>query len=160
MSGPTTGELEMLRSDVPMRAPVRRLEACGDHAVRDLMARDPVTVLEDASLADAADLLCGYDISGLAVVDIDGRLVGVITETDLVAFRGNHLSPSDWHRRSVCDLMTIPAAVVGADELVGEAARRMTDLGVHRLFVVDDEQIPVGVIAASDVVTEIAEWDE
>ena len=56
--------------------------------------------------------------------------------------------------------MTIPAAVIGADEPVGEAARRMTDLGVHRLFVVDEAQIPVGVIAASDVVTEIAEWDE
>lgn len=149
----------MLRSDVPMRDPVRP-DARGDHAVRDLMSRQPVTVLDDASLADAADLLCGYDISGLAVVDIDGRLVGVITETDLVAFRGRHMSPGDWHRRSVCDLMTIPAAVVGADETVGEAARRMTDLGVHRLFVVDDAQVPVGVIAASDVVGEIAEWDE
>jgi acetoin utilization protein AcuB len=160
MSGLAMGELEMLRRDVPMRAPVRRLEACGDHAVRDRMARDPVTVLEDASLADAADLLCGSDISGLAVVDIDGRLVGVITERDLVAFRGNHLSPSDWRRRSMHDLMTIPAAVIGADEPVGEAARRMTDLGVHRLFVVDEAQIPVGVIAASDVVTEIVEWEE
>ena len=150
----------MVRSDIRKRAPVRRRDVFGDHPVRDLMSPDPVTVLDDASLADAADLLCGYDISGLAVVDIDGRLVGVISETHLVAFRGTHMAPSDWHRRCVRDLMTVPAAVVGAEELVTVAARRMTDLGIHRLFVVDDTHVPVGVIAASDVVTEIAESDE
>ena len=55
--------------------------------------------------------------------------------------------------------MTSPALVIGADDPVAEAARRMTDGAIHRLFVVDADEAPIGVISASDIVTEIAEVD-
>lgn len=53
--------------------------------VADVMTIDPVVVVEDAPLEDAARLLRTYSISGLPVVDRDGALVGVISQTDLVA---------------------------------------------------------------------------
>lgn len=149
----------MLHSDVPFRAHLRHTQRTADRRVRDLMSADPVTITDEASVSDAADLLYGYAINGLAVVDVDGRLVGVVSQTDLVRLRGSGLTRTDWHRLSVGAIMSIPAAVIGADETVGQAARCMTDQGVHRLFVVDDDQAPIGVIAASDVVMDIAESD-
>jgi CBS domain-containing protein len=131
----------------------------GDRSVRDLMSRDPVTILQQASLEDAADLLCGYDISALGVVDDHGRLVGVISQTDLVLLRGRGAIQRDWHRLTVANVMTSPPLVIGADDVVAEAARRLTDQAIHRLFVVDGDGAPVGVLSATDIVADIAEVD-
>lgn len=147
----------MLHPEPPSGASARRVDRTADRLVRDLMSHDPVTISEEASLGDAADLLYGYAINGLAVVDLDGRIVGVVSQTDLVRLRASGLARSDWRRLSVGAVMTIPAAVIGVDESVRQAARRMTDEGVHRLFVIDEDQAPIGVIAASDVVMDIAE---
>ena len=54
-----------------------------ERLVRHLMTREVVTVVEDATLADVADMLRGFDLSALPVIDMDERLVGVISETDL-----------------------------------------------------------------------------
>ena len=79
----------MLVDAAAPRGPVaRRPDHRGDRLVRDLMSRDPVTVLHQASLEDAADLLYGYGVSALPVVDDDGRLTGVISQTDLVTAAG------------------------------------------------------------------------
>ena len=150
----------MLVDAAAPRGPVaRRPDHRGDRLVRDLMSRDPVTVLHQASLEDAADLLYGYGVSALPVVDDDGRLTGVISQTDLVLLRARGAGERDWHRLTVANVMTSPALVIGADDAVAEAARRMTDGAIHRLFVVDADETPIGVISASDIVTEIAEVD-
>lgn len=149
----------LVDDDAPGRAPVPDFDPPGDRLVRDLMTRDPVTILHHASLEDAADLLDGYAISARAVVEDDGRLVGVVSQTDLVLLRGRGTRPHDWHRLTVANVMTSPPVVIGSDAAVAEAARRLTDRAVHRLFVVDADGAPVGVISASDIVTEIAEVD-
>jgi CBS domain-containing protein len=67
---------------------VRRVVARGldpsKTLIGDVMTRNPVTIFSDASLAAAADLMKRKGIGHLPVVDNDGRLVGIITRTDIV----------------------------------------------------------------------------
>jgi CBS domain-containing protein len=125
--------------------------------VENVMTGCPVVVSEDEAIAGVAELLAGYEISGLPVVDSGDRLVGVISQTDLVRLRGSSLPWTGWHGLLVRDLMTKPARTIAATTSLDEAARRMTSEGVHRLVVVDARQTPIGVISESDIVREIAD---
>ena len=125
--------------------------------VESLMTRSPVVVSEDDVIASVADLLAGYEITGLPVVDSADRLVGVISQTDLVRLRGSTLPWTGWHGLLVRDLMTAPAKTILATAQLDEAARQMTTERVHRLVVVDRRQVPIGVISESDIVREIAD---
>jgi CBS domain-containing protein len=130
-----------------------------DSTVATLMSRDVVTVPEDATIGDAAELIVGFDVSGLPVVDDDGAISGVLSETDLVRFRSGAPPWRSWHALLVRDLMTSPAVVVAADTPVHEAARAMADMRIHRLFVVDADGAPIGVVSERDVIAEIADMD-
>ncbi len=125
--------------------------------VESLMTRCPLLVSEDESIAGVAEILSGFDISGLPVVDSHDRLVGVVSQTDLVRLRGTSLSRAGWHGLIVRDIMTRPARTIAAMASLGEAARQMTDHHVHRLVVVDGLHAPIGVISESDLVREIAD---
>jgi len=125
--------------------------------VESLMTRSPVVVTEEDAIAGVAELLAGYEITGLPVVDDDDRLVGVISQTDLVRLRGSTIPWTGWHGLMVRDLMTTPAKTIAASAPLDEAARRMTDEHVHRLVVVDSRRMPIGVISESDIVREIAD---
>ena len=52
--------------------------------VRDIMRTDVVTVGPDATVRELADLLAEHKISGVPVVDEDGRLLGIVTEGDVI----------------------------------------------------------------------------
>ena len=125
--------------------------------VASLMTRNPVVVMEDDAIAGVAELLAAYEITGLPVIDGDDRLVGVISQTDLVRLRGSTLRWNGWHGLMVRDLMTTPAKTIPASALLDEAARQLMFQHVHRLVVVDDQQRPIGVISESDIVREIAD---
>ncbi|HYU48440.1 MAG TPA: CBS domain-containing protein [Candidatus Limnocylindria bacterium] len=121
------------------------------------MTRDLIVVTEDDAIAGVAELLAGYEITGLPVVDDGDRLVGVISQTDLVRLRGSALPWTGWHGLMVRDLMTKPAKTISGSASLDEAARQMTAEHVHRLVVVDGHRSPIGVISESDIVREIAD---
>ena len=125
--------------------------------VGDLMTPDPITVEDGASLDEAVRLLEENDISGLPVVDADGMLVGVISQTDVVRARAvAHV----WHRwpgLRVRHLMHAPALTADRQMSMEEAAQLMERAHVHRLVVVDEDQIrPVGIISTTDLVRALA----
>jgi CBS domain-containing protein len=124
--------------------------------VESVMSGCPVVVSEDESIAGVAELLAGYEISGLPVVDSSDRLVGVISQTDLVRLRGSTLPWTGWHGLMVRDLMTKPAKTILGSSSLDEAARKMTGERVHRLVVVDDRRTTIGVISDGDLVRQIA----
>ncbi|MFB7591072.1 CBS domain-containing protein [Streptomyces sp. NPDC056169] len=109
--------------------------------VGGLMTDDVVTALPDTSFKELAKLLAEHGISGLPVVDEDDHVVGVVSESDLLA------------RRALVarDLMTVPAVTVHAEEPVADAARLMVRRGVERLPVVDEEERLVGIVTRRDL---------
>jgi CBS domain-containing protein len=128
--------------------------------VADLMTIDPVVVAVDASLEDAAHLLHAYSISGLPVVDEQGTLVGVISQTDLVALQDSSIGRAVRTHQSgvrVGELMSSPAVTIPMTGGLDEAARLMLDRRVHRLVAVDDVGHPVGVLSSIDFVALYAE---
>lgn len=129
--------------------------------VADLMTRDPLVIAEDAPLKDAAELMDTFEITGLPVVDRDGALVGVLSQTDLVRAASTRHLWTGWPGLAVRHLMTAPAIWVRADYLLEDAARLMERERIHRLVVVgDDERTPIGIVSLTDFVRLIAEESE
>lgn len=141
--------------------------------VADLMTTDVVTVTPETPLRDAAALLAEKKISGLPVVDARGRVVGVLSEADIVAKAGGParerrllgwLLESDVDladkiaARTVGDAMSAPAVTIDAERRIHEAAKVMAAEGINRLPVVDGERL-VGIITRADVVRAFARSD-
>ena len=129
--------------------------------VEDLMAKEPIVVLADASLSEAARLLDEYDISGLPVVAPDGGLVGVLSQTDLIRARATEWLWANWTGLHVRHLMTSPPVTIDRGASLEAAAIKIEREGVHRLVVVshEDVTVPIGVISTSDLVRVLARSD-
>jgi CBS domain-containing protein len=125
----------------------------------DYMTIMPVVIGPDARIEHAERLLELHNVTGLPVVDEDERLVGVISQTDLL--RGSGDVRSAIRRRytglRVADLMTSPAITVDMSTSLREAARLMSDEKIHRVVVVDGADRPLGVLTSMDFVALYAE---
>lgn len=136
--------------------------------VKDLMTTDVLTVRVTTQLKDAARLLAEHRISGLPVVDDDGRVLGVLSEGDILYKEtGMKDRPGFFERllsvpatgfelklaaRTVGEAMSAPAVTIGPTRPVTVAATTMIDEGVNRLPVVDDEGRLVGIVTRADLV--------
>ncbi|MFI9292169.1 CBS domain-containing protein [Streptomyces gardneri] len=109
--------------------------------VGGLMTDDVVSAVPATPFRDVAELLAEHDISGVPVVDEDDHVVGVVSESDLLAR----------HEPIARHLMTTPAITVHAEETVADAARLMVRRGVERLPVVDEEERLVGIVTRRDL---------
>ncbi len=137
--------------------------------VADFMARKLVTVEPGDSLRRAAELMADNRVSGLPVVE-DGKLVGVLTESDFVK-----LSTGQGRRRwldvlfgrsqpqneatRVGDLMTASPVTIAPDRRLRDAGRLMLDAKVKRLPVVDQHGNLLGIISRADVLRSYARSD-
>jgi CBS domain-containing protein len=131
-----------------------------DLRVADLMTLDPVTVPIDATIEEAEALLREFHITGLPVVDAEERLVGVISQTDLLYLAIPTVRALIRHRGDgirVGEVMSTPPVTIDGAATLGDAARTMHRDHLHRLVVVDAHGRPTGVIAAMDFVALAAE---
>jgi len=129
--------------------------------VGELMTGDPVVAILDMPLADAAAIMDFYRVTGLPVVDWEGHVVGVLSQTDLLHARTTEALWSVWPGLAVRHLMTEPAVTVTPDVTVDEAARLMEEHRIHRLVVTAaDGETPIGVLSVSDLVGSMGEWSE
>jgi acetoin utilization protein AcuB len=111
--------------------------------VKDLMTkRGLVTASPRDTLDLAAQVMLWAGVSHLPVLR-EGRLVGVLAERDLI---GRHKEDE-----TVDQAMTVPAASIGPDADVDDAARVLIERGVSYLPVVDSEEHLVGVLTAGDL---------
>ncbi|EFL29911.1 CBS domain-containing protein [Streptomyces viridochromogenes DSM 40736] len=135
------------------------------------MAADVVRAGYGTPFKEVARLLAEHRISGLPVVDDDEKVLGVISETDLMARQAEAPGPSGprrlfrrprWtpgsrarqaraHARTAGQLMSRPAITVHGDASAVEAARVMAHHRVERLPVVDDEERLVGIVTRRDL---------
>jgi CBS domain-containing protein len=130
-------------------------------SVGELMTGDPIVASIDMPLADAAELMDFYRVSGLPVVDWSGFLVGVISQTDLLHARTTEALWHAWPGLTVRHLMTRPAVTVRSSATIEDAAELMERLRIHRLVVVaTDGETAIGVLSVSDLVRSMAERGE
>jgi CBS domain-containing protein len=116
--------------------------------VRDLPPGNLLSVQPDTSIAEVAGQMRTGD-SDAAVVMSEGRLVGIITERDLVRAIADGIDP----RSARADLvMTADPATVDADEDVEVVAVKMMRLGIRHLPVVNKAGKPVGLVSARNLV--------
>jgi acetoin utilization protein AcuB len=127
--------------------------------VSELMQRAVKTVKVDAAVNDAVMTLADSHISALPVVDHTGRMVGVISSTDILTSEAEAEGPGArevlFEDTEVRDLMTLHPLTVSPDTEVREAAQQMLYAEIHRLFVVDGELV-VGVISTTDIMRAVA----
>ncbi|HEY5080528.1 MAG TPA: IMP dehydrogenase [Bauldia sp.] len=108
------------------------------------MVVNPVTINPGATLAEALALTKRFNISGIPVVEADGRLVGILTNRD-VRFATD---PS----QKVADLMTREDLVTVTDTVDQEEAKRLLHHHrIEKLLVVDDDYRCVGLITVKDI---------
>ncbi len=142
--------------------------------VAALMTKNPVTVLPETTLADAARIMLARRISGLPVMDETGRLVGMVTEGDMLrrAELGTQGSRPGWLKalllpaslaadyvrtrgRKVGEVMTASPVSVTPETDLAEVTNLMLHKHIKRLPVLQDGAL-VGVISRSDLMRVLA----
>ena len=110
--------------------------------VASVMTVRPIVATEATGFKEIAGLLAEHRVSALPVVDKAGRLLGVVSESDLLLKAG---------ARFARDLMTSPAVAIGPLALVTEAVRLLHDMRVKRLPVVDKDGLVIGIVTRGDL---------
>ncbi len=130
------------------------------------MTKAVVTARQGTSLPAAAELIVAKKISGLPVVDVDDRLVGIVTEADFLSAMNlsggafaDVLETVVRKRRArkgmgtiVDDIMTRSPIVIGEDETLERAVALMDRNKVKRLVVTDPEHRVRGIVSRTDLV--------
>jgi len=112
---------------------------------KDIMTREVVTVSPSLPVKMLANLLIKNQISGAPVADKKGKIVGVVSETDLIAKKG----------KQVKTIMSNKVVQITEETPVEEIARLMTAYKIRRLPVMRGKSL-VGIVSRADVVGAIA----
>ncbi len=141
--------------------------------VRDVMTTGVIAVRGDTSFKEMTAMLGSSQVSGFPVIDRAGKVLGVVSETDMLikeADRASHPEVFAGLRRSrdlqkaagvtAAELMTSPPVTIGPEEPVQHAAFLMYDRAVKRLPVVDEAGHLVGIVSQVDVLSIFSRPDE
>lgn len=119
--------------------------------VREVMEPAVLRLARDQSLREAAALFAEHDISGAPVCDREGRVLGMLTKTDLAA------QAIDGNLDASVEQAMMPEVIsVGVDATLERAIQLMAFEGVHRLAVLDERSRLAGIITSMDVLRELA----
>jgi CBS domain-containing protein len=143
--------------------------------VRDVMTTNVFTAQADMALKEVATRMLEFGISGMPIVDGEGCVVGVLSETDILfkersapereglvdwlVHLGEDPPAAKLNARTAGQAMTSPAVTITPRRSVAEAAELMLDLGIDRLPVVDAGEL-VGIITRADLVRAFTRNDE
>jgi len=141
--------------------------------VKDVMTTHVVAVRKNASFKDMAARLREHRVSAFPVLDEDNKVVGVVSEADLLTKEALEFAvpgkvSSMLHQRELAkaaavvaeDLMNKPPVTIGPDEFVTHAARLMYTRKVKRLPVVDADGRLIGIVSRADVLSVYSRPDE
>jgi predicted transcriptional regulator len=120
---------------------------------KDIMERPVIAATPLASLRDVATQLVTNEFSGMPVAASDGRVIGVITESDVVRtlIEGKRLE-----NLTAGEAMTSPAITVDVDTPIEEVMKSLEDNRIVRVPVTDQDKL-VGIISRRDVIRAILE---
>ena len=112
---------------------------------KDIMTRDIITVSPTMTVKNLAMTLIKNQISGAPVAGKDGKIIGVVSEADIVAKKG----------KDVRAIMSKKVISVNEDATVEEVAQLMTTHVIKRLPVMNSGKL-VGIVSRADIVSAIA----
>ena len=112
---------------------------------RDIMTPNVVTVTPGASIQEAARQLSDYHISGMPVIDGDGRVIGVVSEADIITKTG----------ATVERIMSRRVVSVQEDTPVDEIAQLLTSKRIKRVPVMAGDRL-LGIVSRADIVRMMA----
>lgn len=140
---------------------------------QDIMTQEVITISPDADITEAVRLLLDKGVNGLPVVDAEGRLVGIICQSDLVRMQKNLPMPSLFTlldgflplsstalmeaevkriaASKVSDAMTAKVVTISPETTIDDIATLMVDKKFHTLPVTDHGRL-VGVVGKKDVI--------
>ncbi|WP_367325758.1 CBS domain-containing protein [Streptomyces sp. HUAS ZL42] len=143
------------------------------HIVSDVMTRTVVAVGRDAPFKEIVQTLEQWKVSAMPVLEGEGRVIGVVSEADLLPkeeFRDSDPSRFEQRRRlsdlakagavTAEELMSTPAITVHPDATLAQAARIMAVRRVKRLPVVDDLDMLQGIVSRADLLKVFLRSDE
>ena len=119
--------------------------ALNEIALKEVTSRKPITVGAESSIADCVKLMLKNHISSLLVTDVEGKVKGIITKTDIVELYAYHLRS----RIRVRDFMSKKVHTVAPDETLHMIAMLMTTYNISRI-VVEKSKKPLGIVTSRD----------
>lgn len=146
--------------------------------VAEVMTPTPITVTPEMSLKEAIAILVEHKISGLPVIDREGELVGILSESDLM-WQETGVEPPPYimildsiiylqnpgryekeiHKalgQTVADVMSDKAITIKGNQPVKKAAQLLHDKQIRRLPVLDEEGNVIGIITQGDIIRAMA----
>ncbi|MEK0097216.1 CBS domain-containing protein [Streptomyces sp. A475] len=143
------------------------------HIVSDVMTHTVAAVGRRAPFKEIVQLMQDWQISALPVIEGEGRVVGVVSEADLLPKEELRDDPDAAYlqlrqpvdvakadARAADDLMSSPAITIRADATLAEASRTMAQEGVKRLPVVDEVGLLAGVVSRADLLKVFLRGDD
>ena len=131
--------------------------------VSDIMHRELVSILPDATVRDLIRSLRDHGFGGMPVIDESGNVLGTVSSTDLLWLATaelpdapGFLAVDTLFGRTVREIMTPDVFGVAPDASLPELRRFFARTGVHRALVLDDGAL-VGIVALSDVLDTLLE---
>ena len=112
---------------------------------KDVMTRDIITVSPSTKVKNLANILIKNQISGAPVANRDGKILGIVSEADIVAKKGKDAKA----------IMSKKVISVRQDASVEEIAQLMVTHAIKRLPVMDGSKI-IGIVSLADIVNAIA----
>jgi CBS domain-containing protein len=141
---------------------------------RDIMTENVITIKKDASIEDLSEILLKNKISGVPVIDSDGKIAGVVTEADIIVQDTDlhfpryfklldgiiYLDSLNKFRDSlkkhlatkVEDIMVTKVRTISPETSISDIAELMLKQKINRLPVVDEEDKVVGIVTRADIV--------
>lgn len=150
---------------------------------RDMMERGVRSVDPDTTIRELAEIFNEEGMSGLPVIDKKGRLVGIVSKTDIARTFAETTGPQDEGMESVLgidesedmelqrngiardttpitarSIMSADVVTAGEDESAGELASRMLEHGIHRVIITKRNEV-AGVVSSFDLLRAIVEYE-
>jgi CBS domain-containing protein len=134
--------------------------------VRDVMTKNVLSITKYESIMEVANVLTEKNISGLPVVDKEHKVIGIITQADILSMVGvsrehtfkdllkymlGERLPERRIGDLVGDIMTSPALTIRPDANIAEAVKIMDEKRIRRLTVVDENNLLIGILTRADI---------
>jgi CBS domain-containing protein len=142
---------DMSHLDLPV-AQDRVQRSLMEDPVSDLRPRTPVTVPPETPIQEAMRTMLERNIGALLVVDAAGKLVGILSERDLLTKVAGELAPGE--ERPVAEFMTPNPETIVATDTLAFALNKMDSGGYRHLPVLKDGKT-VGVVSVRDMLTHL-----